>query len=144
MTEHRAEPVGKYGSHPSSLLPQLPLSDRINTAMKGVEALELEAVIDRVMAQAFSRQLPSSNHPVLPLRKPGDRLVVTNPTFAAYIPVNVGFVAHGPSVAGLGRRVGNECYVWARFRSQISFRPVRVSRSSTSSTWSHEGTIAAA
>ena len=81
------------------------MSDRVHTAMERVEALALQAMIDRAGAHAEGGQLRASNDAVLTLSQARDRLVVTSLTFAPYYVVKVRFVAHAgqrasPAVTG--------------------------------------------
>jgi hypothetical protein len=78
------------------------LSDRVDAAVKGVEALALQAVVDGAGAHAESGQLGSSNDPILTLSQARDRLVVTSLTFAPYYVVKVRFVAHAGQRASPG------------------------------------------
>ena len=67
------------------------------------------------------------------------------PDVAPHIGTNVSRVGHGAQDGALRVTGGPQALrLSRRFRSQISFRPVRVSRSSTSSTCSQNGTIASA
>jgi hypothetical protein len=70
------------------------LPDGVNSAVKGVEAVALQPMIDCVRAQAEFHQLRSRDHPILALRETRHRLVVTTLTFAAYMAVKVSGVAH--------------------------------------------------
>src|SRR5215217_7019012 len=101
-------------------------------------------MIDRVRAQTQGDQLRPRYHPVLSFRESGDPLVLARLSFAAYYAVKLNVVGHGRSMARPTPRGCYERYGFDPFRSQMSFRPVRVRRSSTSSTCSQEGTIAAA
>jgi hypothetical protein len=82
------------------------LSDRVDGAVEGVEALALEAMIDRAGAHAGGQELGPSHHAVLSLRQACDRLVVTTLTFAPYYVVKVRVVAHAAQDCARGVTAG--------------------------------------
>ena len=51
------------------------MAQRVNAAMDGVQPADSDAVIDRAIAEAERRELPSRDDPVLPRCKSGDRRV---------------------------------------------------------------------
>jgi hypothetical protein len=78
------------------------LSDRVDAAVERVEALALQAMIDRICPKPERKQLRPRHHAVLPLGQPRNGLIPTNLTFAAYMAVNVRFVAHAGQRASPG------------------------------------------
>jgi hypothetical protein len=76
------------------------MANCINSAMKRVQAPDLDAEIDRVVAKAERDQLKASDDPVLATSESrNERVENTRATFAVYIPVNVARVGHAAILA---------------------------------------------
>jgi hypothetical protein len=78
------------------------VSDGVDAAVEWVEALELQAIIDGIGPKPERKQLRPRHHAVLPLGQSRNGLLLTNLTFAAYMAVNVRFVAHAGQRASPG------------------------------------------
>jgi hypothetical protein len=83
------------------------LSDGVDAAVERMEAFALHPMVDRTVAQPQAGKLGSSHHPVLPLSKLRDLLVVlTRLTFPPYYVVKVNLVAHARQDGGRGVTAG--------------------------------------
>jgi hypothetical protein len=73
MTQYRIWPHRQDPCRPYAVGSEDPMPDRVHAAVQDVQAPGAEPMPDRRAAPAGFDQLPSRNHPVLPLRKSCDQ-----------------------------------------------------------------------
>jgi hypothetical protein len=84
VAEHAGFTAGKHRRQPPASIAQASVPDRINTTMKGVESVGLEASVGSRLGDAGVTELSDRDHPVLARRKTGNEGVGIR--FGALVP----------------------------------------------------------
>src|SRR5215212_8939339 len=116
----------KYSRHPASLSGDNQMPDCIDTPMKPVQTPDRKSMLDLILPQPDSEQLPLGHHAVLPAGELGDPVVAfASPPRTGTIPGFGGLAGHAAEGGGRGRARGARFVSFLRLkcRERVTYGP---------------------